>query len=208
MKVKVCGIKYPDNLARLSSLDISMIGFNFYPPSKRFVTENSFTHTDLALLPKSISRVGVFVNAELEFVKQQHAHFGLDYLQLHGDEDVTFMQKAQEIVPVIKVFRITEDFDFRSTVEFEKAGLFLFDTFTKAYGGSGERFDWNKLDEYEGETPFLLAGGIQVADSSDLSKITHPKFIGIDINSGFELEPGLKDPDMITEFLENLKEKI
>lgn len=205
MKIKVCGIKDPNNLVSLSHLAIDMIGFNFYAKSKRFVAEDTFSKETLANVSPSIKKVGVFVNASLKELKEKQAQYGLDYLQLHGDEDVVFLEAAQAIAPVIKVFRISEDFDFSSTTPFEQADLFLFDTYTKDYGGSGQRFDWKKLNAYKGSTPFLLAGGIQESDSSRLINLEHPQLIAVDINSGFEIAPGLKNIKLINTFTEQLK---
>jgi len=203
MKVKVCGITNPRNLLQLSMLKVDMIGYNFYPESKRYVGENMLL--SLIALPTSIKKVGVFVNASIEFIKEQQETYKLDYLQLHGDESQEMMTAIREIALVIKVFRITPDFDFENTKAYSSADLFLFDTYTKDFGGSGQRFDWEKLDDYEGDTPFLLAGGIGPDDVSAILKINHPDLYGVDINSGFESAPGIKEAKKINTFIKELK---
>jgi len=203
MKVKVCGIKYSNNLSRLAQLDLAMIGFNFHPQSKRYV--HTIGDLDLAKIPASVKRIGVFVKASRTILKQRTEEFGLDYLQLHGDETVSEAEEAQALCAIIKVFRIDAAFDFSLTKNYDFADLFLFDTYTKDYGGSGKRFDWQQLNNYKGETPFLLAGGIGPSDVAKIKMIKHPQFYGVDINSGFELEPGLKDEDSVSTFIQQLK---
>jgi len=199
MKVKVCGIKDQSNLDGLLEVGVDMIGFNFYQPSKRYLSAES--NLSLAAIEDKPARVGVFVNAELSYLEGKKKYYNLDYLQLHGDEDTSYLAKAKKLAPVIKVFRINETFDFETTKAFEDADLFLFDTYTKAYGGSGLRFDWSKLDDYKGNIPFLLAGGISPSDARRLKEINHPQLYGVDINSGFEIEPGLKDLDQVRAFV-------
>jgi len=150
MIVKVCGIKQAANLAELETLEVDMIGFNFYPPS--------------------------------------------------------YCEAVSEFAHVIKVFRVGEDFDFEQTEAFEECSLlFLFDTYTEDFGGSGRKFNWKLLDAYTGDTPFLLSGGIGPKDAKRLLKIEHEQFVGIDINSGFEMSPGVKDLELIEGFLEKIR---
>ncbi len=206
MKVKVCGMVDPDNLNLASSLDIDFVGYNFYPASKRYVDTTS--KISQVLLEERIKKVGVFVNASSATIEATQVKFDLDYIQLHGDESVAFTESVAKNTAVIKVFRISENFDFQVTTGYQSAQYFLFDTYTKDYGGSGKRFDWRLLDEYTGDTPFFLAGGISPDDLPALRKISHPKFIGIDINSGFELSPGIKNIATINKFISELKSDI
>lgn len=206
MKVKVCGIKYLDNLVALAGLNVDMVGFNFYPPSSRYVD----LHHSIGehAIPHSIKKVGVFVNASLKVMQDAKNTYGLDYLQLHGGESPKMAEAAQLICPIIKVFRVTKDFDFKVTTPFEFADLFLFDTHTESYGGSGEKFEWDLISKYSGETAFLLAGGIGPKDSQAINQFRHPQFLGVDINSGFEIEAGRKDASKIRTFLKEIKNEI
>jgi len=206
MKIKVCGIKDQDNLEQLCRLDIDLIGYNFYPSSKRYVTESSsLRNMDT---PSDIKKVGVFVNASIGEIETAKKRYGLDYLQLHGDEDSTFVSAIRSIAPVIKVFRVTKDFDFGVTDEFGSADYFLFDTYTKDYGGSGHRFDWDILESYSGSTSFFLAGGLGPEDVRAIKSINHPQLYALDINSRFEIKPGLKDIAMVSNFVDKLKSAI
>lgn len=199
MIIKVCGILDQANHDALSHLGVDMIGINFYEPSKRYIGKQK--------LEQKINqkRVGVFVNAELSLIASSVQEHHLDYVQLHGDENENFCRAAQQIASVIKVFRITEEFDWHQTKGYDGVAYFLFDTYTKAYGGSGKRFDWDSLDKYEGAVPFLLAGGITPEDANGIQNIDHPLFAGIDINSGFEDLPGYKNIDKVRSFLNALK---
>lgn len=199
MIIKVCGILDQTNHDALSDLELDMIGINFYEPSKRYI--------DKQRLEQKINqkRVGVFVNADLSLIASAVQEHHLDYVQLHGDENKDFCRAAQQIASVIKVFRITEEFDWHQIKGYEGVAYFLFDTYTKAYGGSGKRFDWDSLDKYKGTVPFLLAGGIKPADVTAIQDIDHPFFAGIDINSGFEDRPGYKNINKVRSFVKALK---
>jgi len=145
--------------------------------------------------------VGVFVNESATKVFELADKFKLDYIQLHGDEDQIFCSKIAEKISVIKVFRIDEGFDFSLIEKYTSASYFLFDTQTKHYGGSGKKFNWEKLNKYSGKTPFLLSGGIGPNDVDQILAISHPQFVGIDINSKFESSPGIKDKSLVLPFL-------
>jgi len=195
MIVKVCGITSNDNLVEISVLDFAMIGFNFYPQSKRYISSSIGTDKT------GFRRVGVFVKANLATIKKTVEEHQLDYIQLHGDETVDFCQSASIIAPVIKVFRVDESFDFNICDAFSGTSkYFLFDTFTSEFGGSGKKFDWSTLSKYAGQTEFILSGGISNEDIEALCSIRHPKFIGVDINSRFETAPGIKDFQKLKQF--------
>lgn len=199
MIIKVCGIKVPENYNTLGQLDIDMIGINFYKPSKRFINN---------VILKKIEgqkRVGVFVkSSETEILASIKKH-QLDFAQLHGDEDVAACLAIKKHIPIIKVFRITLDFDWSSVNGFEFADYFLFDTMTSKYGGSGQKFDWESLSQYPGITPFLLSGGIDATDAKNILNISHPLFAGVDINSKFETEPGVKDVGCVKNFIKEIR---
>jgi len=202
MLIKVCGIKYQHNLDVIGDFGLDMIGLNFYSPSKRYLEDT----LDFSQLPESLKKVGVFVKESKEKIFAKAEKNQLDLIQLHGDEEPQFCQDIQDKYPIIKVFRIDESFDFKNLEEFSFADYFLFDTYSSSYGGSGKRFDWGRLKEYQLETPFILSGGIGPRDDKNLKEIEHPKFIGIDVNSGFEHYPGLKDEAVLNEFIKNMRQ--
>jgi phosphoribosylanthranilate isomerase len=197
MKIKVCGMREIENISELMTLKPDYIGFIFYDKSKRFVTD--FPQIEI---PSSTKKVGVFVNETIEEIIEKANQHTLDIVQLHGNETVEFCEKlTAKNMKIIKAFSVDENFDFSATKLFEKCvSLFLFDTKGKNYGGTGIKFNWELLQNYTGKTPFLLSGGISINDSDEIKKFKHPAFLGIDINSGFELEPGLKNIKEIKEF--------
>ena len=204
MLIKVCGIKDIKNIRFLSKADIDMIGLNFYKPSIRYISED-VPPMLFDVLPNDIKRVGVFVNEDAKKIRSIIKMYNLDYIQLHGDEDYGFCNRIAEVIPIIKVFRIDDSFNFDTVNEFKSAEYFLFDTQTKEYGGSGKKFNWHMLDQYHGDIPFLLSGGIGPDDHESLAQFAHPSFVGIDINSKFESEPGIKDINLLNPFISLIK---
>ncbi|MEM7037774.1 MAG: tryptophan synthase subunit beta, partial [Bacteroidota bacterium] len=141
--------------------------------------------------------------ASLDTILEKTELYGLDYVQLHGDESPGFCAAVDGFVPVIKAFRVGEGFDFEALGKYEAAcSYFLFDTKGKNYGGNGTKFDWDLLNGYAGSTPFLLSGGIGPEDAEIVRAFEHPRMAGVDLNSGFEMEPGLKDIAKVKEFRE------
>jgi phosphoribosylanthranilate isomerase len=195
MLVKVCGNNDLESINQLEKIStIDFLGFIFYSKSKRNLTID---------LPKTKvkKRVGVFVNEEVQIIKDKIQEFDLDYIQLHGDESVELCESINKIKAVIKVFHIDMNFDFNSVeVYLSSCSYFLFDTKTEIYGGSGQKFPWQKLAEYPFSKEYFLSGGISFSDSEVLKNM--PKeCVGIDINSKFELEIGKKNYTLIDEFL-------
>lgn len=186
-----------ENISGLLALKPDFIGFIFYDKSKRFVAD--FPQIEI---PSATKKVGVFVNQTIEEIAEKANNHTLDFVQLHGNETPEFCEKlATKNIKIIKAFSVDENFDFSATKPFEKGVyLFLFDTKGNNYGGNGIKFNWELLQNYTGKTPFLLSGGISKNDSEEIKKFKHPAFLGIDINSGFELEPGLKNIKEIKEF--------
>lgn len=201
MKIKVCGMKHPNNIQELSQLPIDLMGMIFYPKSPRYVDE-----LDLSSLPNNISRVGVFVNADLGFITETIETYSLNMVQLHGSESVDFCQQLNQKIPVMKAFSIADSVDIKQTADYNGAcSYFLFDTKTPQFGGSGVKFDWSVLDDYQGTTPFLLSGGISPNDAQDILSICHPLLQGVDLNSRFEVEPGLKNIQLIDKFINSIR---
>ena len=153
-------------------------------------------------IPPGILKVGVFVNEKTELIRKIVREFQLDIVQLHGDESPYVCDELRyEGIELIKAFKISDNFDFASTAQYSRScRYFLFDAAGKSFGGNGIRFNWNKLKEYYGNTPFFLSGGINPESVSDLLTFYHPFLAGIDLNSGFETEPGLKDADQLINF--------
>lgn len=199
-------MKIPENIKAVADLQPDFMGFIFYPKSPRYA--EPLYLTTLNSLPMSIKKIGVFVNEDLENILTIVYKYKLDGVQLHGAENTDICQKLKEAgLIVLKAFPIAEAYNFKVTKKYEgTCDYFLFDTKTDAYGGSGVKFDWQMLDEYKGETPFLLSGGIAPDDAEAILKIEHPKFAGIDLNSKFEVSPGLKNVELLDVFLKQLRD--
>ena len=190
-----------DNIRAVEALGVDWMGFIFYPPSKRYVDQLP------AYLPNASKRVGVFVNESLETILEKIELFQLDIVQLHGDESPAFCSHlAQHRIQIMKAFGIAESFPSKKIAEYEgSCDYFLFDTQTPTYGGSGRKFNWDILQNYQGSTHFLLSGGIDPDDAQAIQEFSHPLCIGVDINSQFELLPANKDIQSIEQFLKSLK---
>lgn len=193
------------NISELLLLNPDYMGFIFYEKSPRNVGEV----LDEALLksfPASVQKVGVFVNASLDFVKTQVSKYELDLVQLHGDESPAYVADLFAVgIRVIKVFSIGDAFDFKQLGEYNPfVEYFLFDTKGKARGGNGELFNWELLKDYDQKVPFFLSGGIDLENAGDLKVLEGMNIHAIDVNSKFELEPGLKDIERVR----SLKEAI
>ncbi len=197
-KIKVCGMKYTDNIRQLAALLPDFMGFIFYAKSPRYMADTLAPET-LKKLPKAIKKVGVFVNETTEKMIELAQLYALDYLQLHGDESVVQCQELQtEGFKIIKAFQMDKVFDFEIMEGYKPyCDLFLFDTKTKKYGGSGNSFDWNILKKYDNEKPFLLSGGISEENIEAIGKLDKYNMHAIDINSGVEVSPGLKDIEKV-----------
>ena len=200
MKVKVCGMRDAENIRKVEALGINMMGFIFYPKSSRYVSNRP------AYLPQKCKRVGVFVDATIEDIRLHIVDYSLDIIQLHGHESTDFIRSLRSLcgdsIAIIKAFNIATKEDLEKAVPY--TGLvdyFLFDTKGPSAGGSGEKFDWSVLEAYNGDTPFLLSGGIGPDDAERILDYHHSKCIGIDLNSRFEIEPGIKDIVKLKTFL-------
>lgn len=205
-KLKICGLRQTENINALLPLQPDYMGFIFYEKSKRYaegVLKPRFTKSNTSKPP---IKTGVFVNEEIKKIKTIVEKYELRAVQLHGDESVGFCEEMkQENVEIIKVFSVNDNFDFNQTKKYEPVcDLFLFDTKGKERGGNGVAFNWEVLKKYNGEKPFFLSGGIGPDDAMEIKKINHPKLYGVDINSCFEIEPGLKDVGAVEVFINEL----
>lgn len=197
MLIKVCGMRDPENIRQVAATGIDWMGFIFYAKSPRRV--KSIVHCQL-------KSVGVFVNATPEYMMEIANRYKLDYLQLHGNESPEVCHQLQKRgYALIKAFPVATEEDLIPTAEYEgRVDYFLFDTKCSGYGGSGKQFDWSTLAAYKGETPFLLSGGIQPDSIEAIRNFHHPRLAGIDLNSGFEIAPGIKDVRKIKAFVRQL----
>lgn len=200
--VKVCGMRDAENIREVEALGIDLMGFIFWPKSGRYVSERP------AYLPTNCKRVGVFVDEDIETVKRIAEDYALDYIQLHGHESPEYCAQLKGL-KLIKAFNIATTEDFKQTESYTGiVDYFLFDTKGKSVGGNGDKFDWSVLSAYDDNTPFLLSGGIGPDDAevltSHFSPLTSKKCVGIDLNSRFEIAPGLKDINKLKDFLNAL----
>lgn len=193
------------NIEAVTATQPQFMGFIFYKKSPRYVGELFQIPENF---PVSIKRVGVFVNETSEIVLDRVQNHRLDFVQLHGDETPVYVKNLKASgVRIIKVFRVDADFDFSTTKEFEPlSDYFLFDTKGKQYGGNAIKFDWKLLQQYTGSVPFFLSGGISVDDIQVLTEFSHPQWFGVDVNSGVEIEPGLKDSLKVKNLIQLLAE--
>ena len=235
MVIKVCGMRDARNIREVSQLGVDMIGMIFYPKSPRYVEMQSshagiipdYAKEDIgasdssgsssesvSTSSKSPARVGVFVDDMVQNIVTRVVNYHLDYVQLHGNEPRTMCENLRltldpDIRPGIKIIKaisVSDASDIQKYKEYVGAvDLFLFDTKCKTVGGSGRQFDWQVLEQYDGEVPFLLSGGIGPEDASRLHAFHHPKCIGIDLNSRFEIEPGVKDVEKLKGFLNEIQ---
>lgn len=190
--LKVCGLKFPVNIREVLGTKPDFIGFIFYAPSKRFVE-----HLLDPLWVKNLSgskKVGVFVNATKEYIQETAEAYGLDYIQLHGQESPSFCQKLKTLErPLIKAFAVDKAFDFSVLEPYNGiVDYFLFDTKGALPGGNGYGFDWDILQQYQLQTPFFLSGGIGPENIQEAMQWDHPQLFAVDVNSRFESEPGRK----------------
>ncbi len=204
MIIKTCGMRDADNIRAVSELGIDWMGFIFWAPSSRYVSEKP------TFLPTRQKRVGVFVDARIEEVKSKADEYALDLIQLHGSESPAFCErlKANSRQQLIKAFNIATQEDLEQTIPYEGlVDYFLFDTKAKMIGGNGTQFDWSVLSAYQGNTPFLLSGGIGPGDAEKVRNFHHPQLAGIDLNSRFELSPALKDIEKLKQFITEYNEQ-
>jgi phosphoribosylanthranilate isomerase len=208
MIIKTCGIRENEDLISISSMGIDYAGFIFVPVSPRDASA-TLDEGLTELLSRSVpglKKTGVFCNAEPEEIFSKIERFHLNAVQLHGNESSELCEELMERTEVIKTFSIDEEFDFEKTVFYEgKCTLFLFDTVGSLTGENSSSFDWSLLSNYNGETPFLLSGGIGPASAIPLLEFDHPQFAGIDISSKFEIYPGKKNIPSLSSFVHAFK---
>lgn len=222
MKIKVCGMREADNIRAVAGLDIDMMGFIFAKKSPRSVLDDYdfdvFWEQERRkpTLPGSLEKVGVFVNQDPLDVASTLVGVPLDYIQLHGDETKRYITQLRGAlgainknqVKIIKALNVETEDDVKRWREYRNAAdLLLFDTKGQAAGGNGTQFDWSVLSAYDGDIPFILSGGIGPDDAERVLSFHHERCIGIDLNSRFEVRPGLKDVDKLGTFIAEIRNK-
>jgi phosphoribosylanthranilate isomerase len=206
LRIKVCGITDPANAAEVAGAYPDYMGFIFHPISKRYVGPKPSTTLFSSITP-GILKTGVFVNEHPRIITETVLNYGLDIVQLHGNESPGYCRSLQEAgLKIIKAFQMAAGFDFSTLQSYEEmCEYFLFDTITGNGGGSGLKFDWKIIDNYCCRKPFFLSGGIGPGDIQKIKEIKHFSFIGVDINSRFEIRPGIKDHRKVKDFIKLLR---
>ena len=205
MKIKVCGLNDVANVTEVLQLQPNFMGFIFYDKSARNCTIANNVVRELKL--GKTKKVGVFVNETREKLLQTVNDFGLDYVQLHGGESVAYCKElVASGLKLIKAFSIDDSFDMNDTNAFQFCDYLLFDTKGKNPGGNGTQFNWGVLNKYKGAVPFILSGGLELKHLSSLQEISqsYPLLSVLDINSKFEIKPGLKNIDLVGEFINGI----
>lgn len=208
MRVKVCGITQEEQLLKLPETGATFAGLIFYPKSPRYVLRQMTTSQ--IKKENNVNKVGVFVNASVEEVLHMVDECRLHMVQLHGDETPRYCEKIADYISVVKAFRISDsdNIGWRIKDYMEVCDMFMFDTEGAGYGGTGKKFDWGKLHDVAVGKPYFLSGGIEPADVEKLKSFSLlPEAKGlfaIDINSRFEILPGVKDMEQIKKFIQQL----
>lgn len=195
-------------VAELETIGATFAGFIFYPKSPRYV----FKHMTISELKKikNINKVGVFVNASIEEVLHMVDECGLHMVQLHGDESPRFCEKIADYISVVKAFRLSDNDSIEWMIKpyMDVCDMFMFDTMGAGYGGTGKKFDWNQLKDASIGKPFFLSGGLQPEDVVQLKAFAQEPFakalFAVDINSRFEISPGIKDMEKVKLFVSDL----
>jgi len=205
MKVKVCGLNTKSNIQEVVDAGVDWIGLIFYSKSPRSVDKGD-VDADFASQLK-VLKVGVFVNEEEEVVKQIAENYQLDFLQLHGDESPEYCKRLKQVgYKIIKAFSVKDTLNQTELKDYEGVvDYLLFDTKGKNYGGNGMKFNWKALEAYKLSKPFLLSGGLTVEDAEDVAGLNIDALWGADLNSGFEIKPGLKDATKVKEFIKTIR---
>lgn len=209
IKIKVCGMTRIEQVKQLAELGVDYAGFIFYEKSPRYVVEK-ITPEDLKDLGQAINKVGVFVNEDYDVILKTVDKYGLNAVQLHGDETPDFCSRINDYVQTIKAFRITGEEDLPVVLNgyYDTLPYFLFDTKTQEYGGSGKKFNWDSLKQTSLSTPYFLSGGIGQEDAvlikNFIDESIYEAPYALDLNSKFEIQPGVKNIDSLRYFIGEL----
>ena len=205
MIIKICGMRYPENIDEITPLMPMMMGFIFYPGSPRDAT--GLDESVVKNLPAYIRPVAVTVNKTYDEIIYLCEKYGFKIVQLHGEETPELCQRLKDAgLVVFKAIAVGDSFDRSLLDRYQKSvDLFLFDTKSDKRGGSGKKFSWNLLDSYDLDVPYLLSGGISPDDAEAVIDAVRPGMAGIDINSRFEDTPGHKDLEKLIKFIVKLR---
>ncbi len=209
MRVKVCGITKAAQAQQVSEAGADFAGFIFYPPSSRYVFKH-MPATEIRKL-RNINKVGVFVNADVDDVLRTVDDCGLYLVQLHGDESPRYCEKISQYITVIKAFRVSSNDNISWKIKdyHDAADMFMFDTDGAGFGGTGKKFDWQILKEASINKPFFLSGGIAPDDAENIQQFQQHSIakdlFALDINSRFEITPGIKDMEKVKSFINLMK---
>jgi phosphoribosylanthranilate isomerase len=209
LKIKICGLMYPSNIAQVVQTGPDYIGFIFYPESPRYCS--GYLEPGLICdIPATVKKTGVFVNDTVYTIKKNIFCYSLDLVQLHGDESPQMCHLLKsEGISVVKAFQIGKNFNFGILKSFKPyCDFFLFDTQNRFYGGSGNTFDWTLLSHYNNEKPFFLSGGIDLNHIEEILGLNNLNIHAVDINSKFEHSPGLKDVNKVREFVKSIRKSV
>ena len=208
MKLKVCGLKFEKNIQEIAEIKPDYLGFIFYKNSPRYAAKE-LSPIQTSNIEDDLIKVGVFVNEDFQTIKQICLDFQIDTIQLHGSESPAFCKKLKEAgFNIIKAFGIHKNFDFENlNLYTDVCDFFLFDTKSDMHGGSGNRFDWDLLKKYNLSKPYFLSGGISLEDLNDIQKINNRNLYAIDVNSRFEVEPGLKNTQALKTVLKKIRDE-
>lgn len=198
LRIKICGMRDPENVREVAGLRPDMMGFIFYPGSKRFVSDD-FVMPEM----QNVLKVGVFVNSGEQSIRELIRRHGLDMIQLHGDESPDFCSKFREDVKVIKAIGVRDRADvIQAKAYFGTVDHFLFDNQTPDHGGSGKQFDHTLLEAYEGQETFILSGGLGLKEIRFYRQFySDPRLYALDLNSRFETAPAMKDVSLLKDAL-------
>lgn len=202
LRVKVCGMAHSDNIRDIAGLEVDYIGLIFFEKSSRFVKD-----LELPDIP-GIQKIGVFVNESVDVIRTYIRKYGLNGIQLHGEESPEDCKAVKKLgVEVFKAVSVDSNFNFESLRSYGgDVDYFIFDAKGPKRGGNGIPFDWKKLSEYKDDIPFFLSGGIGPEMVGEIGALDHPMLYAVDINSRFEIEPGLKNVENVKQFIKELKQ--
>ena len=206
MKIKVCGLRDAENISAIAALNPDFVGFIFYDQSPRFVGED-LNEAVVKAIPRSIRKVGVFVNASPDYILRNVKKYDFQYVQLHGTETPEYCRSLRNRgISLIKAFRVDESFNFSMLNNYKAhCDFFLFDAKGDQPGGNGIAFDWSILNRYDDEKPFFISGGIGLDNLDQLEALKGMKLYGVDVNSQVETAPGVKDVAKVKELISRLR---
>lgn len=218
MRIKVCGMTQIDQMHQLGEMGVEFAGMIFYHKSPRFVLKHGLTGADIKKEKLKVYKVGVFVNSSYDEVMNHVENFGLDMVQLHGNETPYYCDKLADYIQVIKAFRFAEYDNVQYMIRdfYDCSDMFLFDTGVSAknneqvYGGTGRKFNWRRLAGLNINKPFFLSGGIEPTDAANVNEFMKDKvakdLFAVDVNSRFEIVPGVKDMNKVKQFINELSQ--